>query len=50
MAFTPESIPWRTGSIVQVLLDKDDTAATNADGSIPCLAYLPGSDGKPNLN
>ena len=35
---------------VQVFLDKDDMAATNADGSIPCLVYLPGSDGKPNLN
>jgi micrococcal nuclease len=35
---------------VQVFLDKDDTAATNADGSIPCLVYLPGPDGKPNLN
>lgn len=35
---------------VQVFLDKDDIAATNADGSIPCLVYLPGSDGKPNLN
>ena len=35
---------------VQVFLDKDDTAATNADGSIPCLVYLLGSDGKPNLN
>jgi len=35
---------------VQVFLDKDDMAATNADGSTPCLVYLPGSDGKPNLN
>ena len=35
---------------VQVFLDKDDMAATNADGSIPCLVYLTGWDGKPNLN
>jgi endonuclease YncB( thermonuclease family) len=35
---------------VQVFLDKDDMAATNADGSIPCLVYLPGPDGEPNLN
>lgn len=35
---------------VVVFLDKDDLASINADGSIPCLVYLSGSDGKPNLN
>lgn len=35
---------------VQVFLDKDDTAAVRDDGSIPCLVYLSGSGGKPNLN
>jgi endonuclease YncB( thermonuclease family) len=34
---------------VVVFLDKDDLASTNADGSIPCLVYLSGPDGKPNL-
>ena len=33
-----------------VFLDKDDLAGTYADGGIPCLVYLSGSDGKPNLN
>jgi endonuclease YncB( thermonuclease family) len=35
---------------VVVFLDKDDLASINADGAIPCLVYLSGSDGKPNLN
>lgn len=35
---------------VVVFLDKDDLASINADGSVPCLVYLSGSDGKPNLN
>lgn len=34
---------------VVVFLDKDDLIGTNADGSIPCLVYLSGPDGKPNL-
>jgi endonuclease YncB( thermonuclease family) len=34
---------------VVVFLDKDDLAGTNADGSIPCLVYLSGPEGKPNL-
>ena len=33
-----------------VFLDKDDLDGTYADGGIPCLVYLSGSDGKPNLN
>ena len=33
-----------------VFLDKDDLAGTYADGGIPCLVYLSGSGGKPNLN
>jgi endonuclease YncB( thermonuclease family) len=35
---------------VVIFLDKDDLAGINADGAIPCLVYLSGSDGKPNLN
>ncbi|OPY55072.1 MAG: hypothetical protein A4E49_00601 [Methanosaeta sp. PtaU1.Bin112] len=35
---------------VVVFLDKDDQASTNSDGSIPCLVYLSGPNGKPNLN
>ncbi len=35
---------------VVVFLDKDDLASINADGAIPCLVYLSGSDGMPNLN
>jgi len=35
---------------VVVFLDKDDLASINADGAIPCLVYLSGSDGRPNLN
>ena len=35
---------------VVVFLDKNDLASINADGSIPCLVYLSGSDGKPDLN
>lgn len=35
---------------VIVFLDKDDLASRNADGAIPCLVYLSGSDGKPKLN
>ncbi len=35
---------------VVVFLDKDDQASTNSDGSIPCLVYLSGPSGKPNLN
>lgn len=34
----------------QVFLDKDETGAGRDDGSIPCLVYLSGSSGKPNLN
>lgn len=33
-----------------VFLDKDDMAGTYADGGVPCLVYLSGSGGKPNLN
>ena len=33
-----------------VFLDKDDMAGTYADGGVPCLVYLSGSDGMPNLN
>jgi len=35
---------------VVVFLDKDDSASINADGSILCLVYLSGPNGKPNLN
>ncbi|MDD4651709.1 MAG: hypothetical protein PHQ34_05710 [Methanothrix sp.] len=35
---------------VVVFLDKDNLASTNSDGSIPCLVYLSGPNGKPNLN
>lgn len=35
---------------VVVFLDKDDLASMNVEGSISCLVYLSGSDGKPNLN
>ncbi|MFZ2471112.1 MAG: hypothetical protein WAW52_04130 [Methanothrix sp.] len=35
---------------VVVFIDEDDLASINPDGSIPCLVYLSGSDGKPNLN
>jgi endonuclease YncB( thermonuclease family) len=35
---------------VVVFLDKDDLASINSDGSIPCLVYLSGPNGKPNLN
>lgn len=34
---------------VVVFLDKDDLASINSDGSIPCLVYLSGPDGRPNL-
>ncbi|VVB70072.1 Uncharacterised protein [uncultured archaeon] len=35
---------------VQVFLERDDGAGTDSDGSIPCLVYLAGPDGKPNFN
>ncbi|RQW80678.1 MAG: hypothetical protein EHM14_04000 [Methanothrix sp.] len=33
----------------QVFLDIDESAAKRDDGSIPCLVYLSGSSGLPNL-
>lgn len=32
-----------------VFLDKDDLSGNYADGGIPCMVYLSGQDGKPNL-
>jgi len=34
----------------QVFLDIDESAAKKDDGSIPCVVYLSGPNGKPNLN
>ncbi len=35
---------------VVVFLDRDDLASARPDGSIPCLVYLSGPDGRPNLH
>lgn len=52
---TIEGVHAREYSLEQILnavvfLDKDDLAGTYADGGIPCLVYLSGSGGKPNMN
>lgn len=35
---------------VVVFLDRDDLAGTYPDGGIPCMVFLSGSGGGPNLN
>lgn len=52
---TIEGVHAREYSLEQLLnavvfLDRDDLSGTYADGGIPCLVYLSGSNGKPNLN
>lgn len=52
---TIEGVHAREYSLEQLLnavvfLDKDDLSGTYADGGIPCLVYLSGSDGMPNLD